>query len=154
IDDDESLRQSLVSLFRSVGIHTRMYASPGDFLAKNPGDQPGCIVLDIRLPGMNGLDFQIELRNLGIPLPVILISGHGAIPMSVRAMKAGAVDFLPKPFRDQDLLDSVAAAIQRDSVRRSSEAERSTLVGRFETLTPRERQVMLLVTAGKMNKEI
>jgi FixJ family two-component response regulator len=154
VDDDESLRRTLDSLCRSVGLKTRTYGSAQDFLDSEREDDPGCLVLDVRLPDTSGLDFQSQLAELGIHLPVILITGHGDIPMSVRAMKAGAVDFLPKPFRDQDLLDAVAAAIKRDRKRRAADGDASLLRDRFLSLSPREQQVMMLVTTGKMNKQV
>lgn len=154
IDDDASLRLALDSLFRSVGMNTRTYGSARDFLEAKRENRPGCLVLDVRLPGLSGLDFQEQLANHGVHLPVILMTGHGDIPMSVRAMKAGAVDFLPKPFRDQDILDAVAVAIRRDSERRSSDGHAKEVRQRFAALSPRERQVMMLVTAGKMNKQV
>ena len=154
VDDDESLRRAMESLCRSVGLQTRAYGSAQEFLDAKREDVPGCLVLDVRLPGMSGLDFQSQLDELGIHLPVILVTGHGDIPMSVRAMKAGAVDFLPKPFRDQDLLDGVAAAIERDRRRRAVDGGAHILRDRFLTLSPREQQVMMLVTTGKMNKQV
>jgi FixJ family two-component response regulator len=154
VDDDESLRRALDSLFRSVGLQARMYESARDFLDAKAGDLPGCIVLDVRLPGISGLDFQEQLVELGIHLPVILITGHGDVPMSIRAMKAGAVDFLPKPFRDQDMLDAVAAALERNRVRRAADDDAALVRDRFATLSPREQQLMMLVTAGKMNKQV
>ncbi|SHJ42914.1 two component transcriptional regulator, LuxR family [Bradyrhizobium lablabi] len=154
VDDDESLRASLDSLFRSVGIQTRTYGSASEFVDAARTDAPGCIVLDVRLPGTSGLDFQDQLIGLGIRFPVILITGHGDIPMSVRAMKAGAMDFLPKPFRDQDMLDAAAAAIERDRKRRAESGDTARLAESFATLTPREQQVMMLVTTGKMNKQV
>lgn len=154
VDDDELLRTALESLLRSVGLDARTYGAPQEFLKSNGLDAVGCIVLDIRLPGSNGLDFQEGLAGLGIHLPVILMTGHGDIPMSVRAMKAGAVDFLPKPFRDQDMIDAVTAAINRDRTRRTSEDQTIAIVDRYATLSPREREVMALVTAGKMNKQV
>jgi FixJ family two-component response regulator len=154
VDDDESLRHAVDSLCRSVGLQTRTYGSAQAFLDARRGDTPGCLVLDVRLPGMSGLEFQSQLAALGIHLPVILITGHGDIPMSVRAMKAGAVDFLPKPFRDQDLLDAVATAIEKDRKRRAVDGDANVLRDRFLTLSPREQQVMLLVTTGKMNKQV
>lgn len=153
VDDDESLGRALESLFRSVGLAVQVHGSVQSLLALSPGDEPGCIVLDVRLPGLSGLDFQERLDEFGIALPVILMTGHGDIPMSVRAMKAGAVDFLVKPFRDQDMLDAVAAAIDRDRARRRIEEGSAALRNRYESLSPRERQVMALVTAGKMNKQ-
>ncbi len=154
IDDDASLRMAMDSLFRSVGLKTKTYGTTREFLDAKLEDRPGCLVLDVRLPGVSGLDFQEQLAGLGIHLPAILITGHGDIPMSVRAMKAGAVDFLPKPFRDQDMLDAVAAAIKRDSERRASDGHSGQVRDRFATLSPREREVMMLVTAGKMNKQV
>ena len=154
VDDDDSLCRALDSLFRSVGLNTRTYGSVREFLQAGVSDAPACIVLDVRLPGTSGLEFQAQLAGLGIRLPVILITGHGDIPMSVRAMKAGAVDFLPKPFRDQDMLDAVTAAIDRDRQRRARDGEAARIVDRFATLSPREQQVMLLVAAGKMNKQV
>jgi FixJ family two-component response regulator len=154
IDDDASLRLALDSLFRSVGLRTKSYGTTREFLDAKPDDRPGCLVLDVRLPGGSGLDFQEQLAGHGIHLPAILITGHGDIPMSVRAMKAGAVDFLPKPFRDQDMLDAVAAAIKRDGERRASDGQSGQVRERFAALTPREQQVMMLVTAGKMNKQV
>jgi FixJ family two-component response regulator len=154
VDDDCSLRAALDSLFRSVGLETRAYGSASEFQNMRGDNVPGCIVLDVRLPGASGLDFQAQLSALGINLPVILMTGHGDIPMSVRAMKAGAVDFLAKPFRDQDMLDAVVAAIDRDRERRATDGELALIQERFATLSPREQQVMMLVTAGKMNKQV
>ena len=154
VDDDDSLRCGLDSLLRSVGLTAKTYGSTQEFLKADRLDGPGCIVLDIRLPGANGLDFQEQLVALGIRLPVVLMTGHGDIPMSVRAMKAGAVDFLPKPFRDQDMIDAVTAAITRNRLQRASETQVVAVTDRYATLSPREREVMALVTAGKMNKQI
>jgi FixJ family two-component response regulator len=154
VDDDESLRHAVDSLCRSVGLQTRTYGSAQEFIDARREDVAGCLVLDVRLPGMSGLDFQSQLAALGIHLPVILVTGHGDIPMSVRAMKAGAVDFLPKPFRDQDLLDAVTAAIERDRSRRVADGGTNLLRDRFVTLSSREQQVMMLVTTGKMNKQV
>jgi len=154
IEDDARLCAALESLFDSVGLGTQTYATALDFLNKRPADAPGCIVTDIRLPGLNGLEFQARLPEIGIHLPVVVMTGYGDIPMTVRAMKRGAVDFLSKPFRDQDMLDAVMTAIQRDRERRASDSEVSQLRERFETLSPRERQVMLQVTTGKMNKQV
>jgi len=153
IDDDQAMRSALEGLFETVGLSTRTYAAARDFLATSLADKPGCIVVDIRLPDMNGLDFQAQLIRIGVRVPVVMITGFGDIPMSVRAMKSGAVDFLPKPFRDQDMLDAVMAAIECDRQRRSTDAEFSRIQQRFETLSAREQQVMLMVTAGKMNKQ-
>ncbi len=154
IDDDTSLREALGSLFRSTGLNARLYGSATDFMAAPPPDTPGCLVVDIRLPGVSGLDFQEQLAAIGVRLPIILMTGHGDIPMSVRAMKAGAVDFLTKPFRDQDMLDAVSLAITRDGARREGEGRIDDLKSKFTTLSPREREVMALVTAGKMNKQV
>jgi FixJ family two-component response regulator len=154
VDDDASLCGALESLFESVGLDTLTYGAARDFLNASLADQPGCIVIDIRLPDMSGLDFQLKLTQIGFHLPVVMMTGHGDIPMSVRAMKRGAVDFLAKPFHDQDMLDAVMAAIERDRQRRAANGEVSRIRERFETLSAREQQVMLLVTAGKMNKQV
>ena len=153
IDDDDSLRVALGSLFRSIGLRSQAHASVADFLAADREDTPGCLVLDVRMPGTSGLDFQDRLDELGIGLPAVLMSGHGDIPMSVRAMKAGAVDFLVKPFRDQDMLDAVATGIERDRKRRADASDDAGLQSRYATLSPREQQVMALVTAGRLNKQ-
>jgi FixJ family two-component response regulator len=155
IDDDASLRSALDSLFRSTGLATRTYESVAAFTQAPPlQDAPGCLVLDVRLPGMSGLDFQQNLEGMGIRLPVILMTGHGDIPMTVRAMKAGAIDFLAKPFRDQEMLDAVAAALEVDRSRRADGSKIDALRALYNTLSPRERQVMALVTAGKLNKQV
>jgi FixJ family two-component response regulator len=154
IDDDESMRAVLDSLLRSVGLEARAHASVDEFLRTKKPDAPGCLVLDVRMPRISGLDFQARLSELGVRLPVILMTGHGDIPMSVRGMKAGAVDFLVKPFRGQDMLDAVAAAIAQDEARRKADGEQAHLREKFATLSPREKQVMQLVAAGKMNKQV
>ncbi len=154
VDDDPSVRGALESLFDSVGLGTQSYATARDFLAAGLVDKPGCIVIDVRLPDMNGLEFQAQLTQMGVRLPVVMMTGYGDIPMSVRAMKRGAVDFLAKPFHDQDMLDAVIAAIERDRQQRTVDGDVSQLQQRFATLSPREQQVMLLVTTGKMNKQI
>lgn len=154
VDDDESLRASLDSLLRSVGLAARTYGSAREFLDARRPDAPGCLILDVRLPGLSGLDFQGQLAAHDVHLPVVLMTGHGDIPMSVRGMKAGAVDFLAKPFRDQDMLDAVATAIERDCARREAAKGQADLRARYATLSPREQQVMALVTAGKMNKQV
>jgi FixJ family two-component response regulator len=154
IDDDESMRAVLDSLLRSVGLEARAHASVDEFLTAKKPDAPGCLVLDVRMPRISGLDFQAKLSDLGVRLPVILMTGHGDIPMSVRGMKAGAVDFLVKPFRGQDMLDAVAAAIAQDEARRKADSEQAFLREKFGTLSPREKQVMQLVAAGKMNKQV
>ena len=154
VDDDAALRGALESLFDSVGLDPRTYGAARDFLDASLADKPGCIVIDIRLPDMSGLEFQAQLTQLGVHLPVIMMTGYGDIPMTVRAMKRGAVDFLPKPFRDQDMLDAVMVAIERDRQRRTADDNASQVRQRFGTLTPREQQVMMLVTTGKMNKQV
>jgi len=154
VDDDASIRGALEGLFETVGLDTRTYASAGQFLAARLVDKPGCIVIDVRLPDMNGLDFHAHLIQSGVRLPVVMMTGYGDIPMTVRAMKRGAVDFLAKPFGDQDMLDAVLAAIERDRQRRAVDGDVSQMRQRFGTLSPREQQVMLLVTAGKMNKQV
>jgi FixJ family two-component response regulator len=154
VDDDPSIRTALANLFRSVGLQSEAFDSAPDFLRSQLPDVASCLVLDIRLPGLSGLDFQVELAQANIHIPIIFVTGHGDIPMTVRAMKAGAVDFLSKPFRDQDMLDAVAAAIERDRKRRAEAKLRADLQAHFETLTPREREVLPLVASGLMNKQI
>ena len=154
VDDDDSLRRSLSSLFRSVGLRVELFGSARELLQGTFPDVPSCIVLDIRLPGISGLDFQSELARADIHIPIIFMTGYGDIPMTVRAMKAGAIDFLTKPFRDQDMLDAVVAAIEQDRKRRSSDKTTADLRGLFDRLSPREREVMGLVTAGLMNKQV
>ena len=154
IDDDPLTRGSLSSLFRSVGLGVKAFASATEWLESPPPAVPSCLVLDVRLPRLSGFDLQTELSRLGVNIPIIFITGHGDIPMSVKAMKAGAVDFLTKPFRDQDMLDAVTGALERDRKRRSEEQSNLDIRSRFETLTPRERQIMSLVTAGLLNKQV
>ncbi len=154
IDDDPSMRLALEDLVSTVDLEVRAFAAPREFLQSKPPDAPSCLVLDVRLPGMSGLTFQQELAKEGLALPVIFITGHGDIPMSVRAMKAGAVEFLSKPFHDQDLLDAIHAAIERDRKRRREAVHLTELRGRFGTLTERERQIMTLVVIGRANKQI
>jgi FixJ family two-component response regulator len=154
IDDDPSMRGALEDLVGSVGLQVRPFASPQDFLQSKLPDAPSCLVLDVRLPGMSGLAFQKELARLGIGVPVIFITGHGDIPMSVRAMKAGAVEFLTKPFHDQDLLDAIHVAIERDRERRREAVLDSEVQKRYTTLTERERQIMTLVVVGRANKQV
>src|SRR5215203_2151155 len=154
IDDDEAVRDSLKSLLRSVGLNVEAFGSAAEFLAIKPPNVPSCLVLDVRLPGVSGLDFQDELAKADIQVPIIFITGHGDIPMTVKAMKAGAVEFLPKPFRDQDLLDAVRVGLDRDRAKRESDRSTSKLRTDFESLTAREEQVIALVTSGLMNKQI
>lgn len=154
IDDDLQVRESLSSLLRSVDMPVRLFGSAAEFLQGNLPDVPSCLVLDIRLPGVSGLDFQAQLAKSGIRMPVIFMTGHGDIPMSVRAMKAGAVDFLTKPFRDQDMLDAVHAALESERARRQSNLGLAELRARYETLTAREKDVMARVTRGLMNKQV
>jgi len=154
IDDDPSMRLALEDLVSTVGLEVRAFAAPQEFLQSKPPDVPGCLVLDVRLPGMSGLTFHKELAKEGLAMPVIFITGHGDIPMSVRAMKAGAAEFLTKPFHDQDLLDAIHAAIERDRKRRREAVRFAQLRERFATLTERERQIMTLVVVGRANKQI
>lgn len=154
VDDDPSMRNALTNLFRSVGLRVEVFGSAPELLQSKLPDVASCLVLDIRLPGLSGLDFQTELAKSNLRIPIIFVTGHGDIPMTVRAMKAGAVDFLTKPFRDQDMLDAVAMAIKRDLQRRKDEKIVSDLQALFETLTPREREILALVAAGLMNKQI
>src|SRR3954470_3657021 len=154
VDDDESVRSALARLFRSVGLETRTYKSAIDFFNTGLVDTPGCIILDVRLPGASGLEVQPQLADRGIRMPIVLITGYGDIPMSVRAMKAGAVDFLTKPFRDQDILDAVGIAIEKDMARRREMAASDAVASLVDTLTPREREVMAAVVKGLMNKQI
>jgi FixJ family two-component response regulator len=154
IDDDASVRAAISSLIRSVGLRVEVFASASEFLATKRTDGPSCLILDVRLPGVSGLEFQAELANADSGIPIIFITGHGDIPMPVKAMKAGAVEFLTKPFRDQDLLDAVQAALERARSRHEGEKAVSELRAKFETLTHREREVMAWVTGGLLNKQI
>jgi len=154
IDDDESMRRSLATLLRSVGLDARVFSSPQEFTRAERPDAPGCLVLDVRLPGMSGLAFQEQLAKAGIGLPIIFITGHGDVPMTVRAMKAGAVEFLTKPFDDQVLLDAIHGAIERDRGRRRDAAQLAEVQARYRELTEREREVFRLVIAGRLNKQI
>jgi FixJ family two-component response regulator len=154
IDDDASLREALSRLFRSVGLQVKAFASGAEFLQDKLPDAPSCLVLDVRLPGHSGLDFQSELSKENIDIPIVFMTGHGDIPMTVRAMKAGAVEFLPKPFRDQDMLDAVQAGLDRDRSRRKNAGDTAKLKANFDLLTAREQEVMGFVTAGLMNKQI
>jgi FixJ family two-component response regulator len=154
IDDDELVRAAIQGMLKSVGLRSETFGTPQEFLRSKRADGPSCLILDVRLPGVNGLDFQRELANAGIRIPIIFITGHGDIPMTVKAMKSGAVEFLTKPFRDQDLLDAIHQALDRDRVTRQEQSELSDLRKRYESLTPREREVMGLVVSGMLNKQI
>jgi FixJ family two-component response regulator len=154
VDDDASMCQALARLFQSVQLRAEVFASPQEFLESDRPNVPSCLVLDVRLPGVSGLDFQAELAKADVRIPIVFITGHGDIPMTVRAMKAGAIDFLAKPFRDQDLLDAVTAAIQRDQKRREHEKAVADLKAHCGSLTAREREIMALVASGLMNKQI
>jgi FixJ family two-component response regulator len=154
IDDDAAVRASIQGLLKSVGLRSDCFETAQEFLRSKRPDTPSCLVLDVRLPGVNGLDFQRELADAGVRIPIIFITGHGDIPMSVKAMKSGAVEFLTKPFRHQDLLDAIHQALDRDRVMRQQQNELAELRGRWETLTAREREVMNLVVSGLLNKQI
>jgi FixJ family two-component response regulator len=154
VDDDPSVRRAIKVLLESVGLAVELFGSAKEFLLGRPADSPSCLVLDIRLPGVSGLDFQRQLAEAKINIPIIFISAHGDVPMTVRAMKAGAIEFLTKPFRDQDLLDAVQVALERDRARRQREADIATLRERFESLTPREREVLPWVVSGLLSKQI
>jgi FixJ family two-component response regulator len=153
VEDDSSVREALAGLIRSAGWNVEVFVSAHEFLARPRADAPGCLVLDVGLPGLSGLDLQTRMAEIHDDMPIVFITGHGDIPMSVRAMKAGAVEFLTKPFGDQDLLDGIATAIDRDRVARREDAELQELRACFASLTPRERQVMELVTSGRLNKQ-
>jgi FixJ family two-component response regulator len=154
VDDDLSVRSSLKFLISTVGLQVESFDSADTFLHRKPPDAPGCLVLDVRLPGLSGLDLQRELAARNIRIPIVFVTGHGDIPMSVRAMKAGAVEFLTKPFHDQDLLDAIRIALERDRARRQQEKEVTALQQRFASLTPREREVISMVASGRLNKQI
>jgi FixJ family two-component response regulator len=154
IDDDALVRASIKGMLKSVGLRSETFGSPQEFLRSQRPDCPSCLVLDVRLPGINGLDFQRELAELGFCIPIIFITGHGDIPMTVRAMKSGAVEFLTKPFRDQELLDAIHQALDRDRVMRQQQSELDGLRKRYASLTAREREVMGLVVSGMLNKQI
>jgi FixJ family two-component response regulator len=154
IDDDRGMRQAIQDLVESVGLRAEAFATGQDFLRKQLDGNPSCLVLDVRLPQLSGLDFQRQLAEAGVQIPIIFITAHGDIPMSVRALKSGAVEFLTKPFRDQDLLDAIQQALQRDSAARAQQTEIHELKQRFQSLTGREREVMTLVVSGMLNKQI
>jgi FixJ family two-component response regulator len=154
VDDDASVREAMQRLFRSVGLQAEVFGSTGEFLRRKLVESPCCLVLDVRLPGLSGLDFQTELSKANIQIPIIFMTGHGDIPMTVKAMKAGAIEFLPKPFRDQDMLDAVRLGLERDRARRDGDGAAADLRAKFASLTAREQEVMGFVTAGLMNKQI
>jgi FixJ family two-component response regulator len=154
IDDDALVRAAIQGMLKSVGLRSETFSTPQEFLRAKRPDGPSCLVLDVRLPGVSGLDFQRDLADAGIPIPIIFITGHGDIPMTVKAMKSGAVEFLTKPFRDQDLLDAIHQALDRDRVTRQQQNELAELRKRYELLTTREREVMGLVVSGMLNKQI
>jgi FixJ family two-component response regulator len=154
VDDDADVRASIQGLLKSVGLRSQCFGTTQEFLRNKRPDEPSCLVLDVRLPGVNGLDFQHELADAGVQIPIVFITAHGDIPMTVRAMKSGAVEFLTKPFRDQDLLDAIHQALDRDRVARQQQAELAELRARYESLTAREREVMGLVVSGMLNKQI
>jgi FixJ family two-component response regulator len=154
VDDDPAVREAVGGLLRSIGMQPQPFASAGEFLAAKPPATPSCVILDVRMPGLSGLDCQQRIAEAGFRIPVIFMTGHADVPMSVRAMKAGAVEFLTKPFRDQDLIDAVNQALERDRARRVADEAMATLRERFASLTPRERDVMEGVVAGKLNKQI
>ena len=154
IDDDRGMRQSIQDLVESVGLHAESFATGGEFLNRKRTNDPSCLVLDVRLPQMSGLDFQRQLAEAGMQIPIIFVTAHGDVPMSVRALKSGAVEFLTKPFRDQDLLDAIQQALKHDRAAREQHAEVHELQGRYQALTAREREVMGLVVSGMLNKQI
>jgi FixJ family two-component response regulator len=154
VDDDDLVRASIQGMLKSVGLRSEAFGTPLEFLRSKRSDGPSCLILDVRLPGVNGLDFQHQLADAGIRIPIIFITGHGDIPMTVKAMKSGAVEFLTKPFRDQDLLDAIQQALDRDRAMRQQQSELGELRERCESLTPREREVMALVVSGMLNKQI
>jgi FixJ family two-component response regulator len=154
IDDDAAIRASIEGLLKSVGLRSESFGTAQDFLRSKRPDEPSCLVLDVRLPGINGLDFQRQLADAGVRIPIIFITGHGDIPMTVKAIKSGAVEFLTKPFRDQDLLDAIHQALDRDRVTRQQQSELAGLRKRYESLTAREREVLVLVVSGMLNKQI
>jgi FixJ family two-component response regulator len=154
VDDDAGMRASIAGLLKSAGLRAECFGAAEEFLRSNRPDAPSCLVLDVSLPGINGLDFQHKLADAGVQIPIIFITGHGDIPMTVKAMKSGAVEFLTKPFDDQDLLDAIQQALDRDRVRRQQQSGLAELRKSYETLTPREREVMSLVVSGMLNKQI
>jgi FixJ family two-component response regulator len=154
VDDDDMVRSAIQGMLKSVGLRSETFGTPQEFLRSKRVDGPSCLVLDVRLPGVSGLDFQRELAEAGVRIPIIFITGHGDIPMTVKAMKSGAVEFLTKPFRDQDLLDAIHQALERDRLARQQESALTQLRTRYDSLTAREREVMALVVSGRLNKQI
>jgi FixJ family two-component response regulator len=154
VDDDDMVRSAIQGMLKSVGLRSEAFGTPQEFLRSKRVDGPSCLVLDVRLPGVSGLDFQRELAEAGVRIPIIFITGHGDIPMTVKAMKSGAVEFLTKPFRDQDLLDAIHQALERDRLARQQESALTQLRTRYDSLTAREREVMALVVSGRLNKQI
>jgi FixJ family two-component response regulator len=154
VDDDDMVRSAIQGMLKSVGLRSETFGTPQEFLRSKRMDGPSCLVLDVRLPGVSGLDFQRELAEAGVRIPIIFITGHGDIPMTVKAMKSGAVEFLTKPFRDQDLLDAIHQALERDRLARQQESALTQLRTRYDSLTAREREVMALVVSGRLNKQI
>jgi FixJ family two-component response regulator len=154
IDDDEGFRESLGRLLRAAGVNPRLFASINDFVGSDPPDCPTCLVLDVRLPERSGLDFQRDLAAAGVTLPIVFVTGHGDIPMSVQAIKAGAIEFLTKPLREQDILDAISVGLARDRERRQNDKALGELRARFEVLTPRERDILVRVAEGRLNKQI
>jgi FixJ family two-component response regulator len=154
VDDDSSVRIAIQGLLKSVGLRSESFANAQEFFSRHAADGPSCLVLDVRLPGLSGLDFQRQLADAGVQIPIIFVTGHGDIPMTVKAMKSGAVEFLTKPFRDQDLLDAIQQALERDRARRQRQGEMIELRKRYGELTPREREVMQLVVSGMLNKQV
>ena len=154
VDDDARMRAAMQRLLKTVGLHSELYGTPEDFLLHKPPNGPSCLILDVRLPGMSGLDVQRKLTEVGVRIPVIFITGHGDIPMTVKAMKSGALEFLTKPFRDQDLIDAIQEALRRDSETRQQQSEIAELKERYTRLSAREREVMLLVVSGMLTKQI
>lgn len=154
VDDDDLVRAAIQGMLKSVGLRSETFGTPQEFLRSEGADGPSCLVLDVRLPGVNGLEFQRQLADAGVRIPIIFITGHGDIPMSVKAMKSGAVEFLTKPFRDQDLLDAIHQALERDRIARQQQGELAELRKRYESLTTREREVMSMVVSGMLNKQV
>jgi len=154
VDDDDSIRRSIQGLLKSAGLRSESFGSAQEFLARGAAEGPSCLVLDVQLPGLNGIDFQQQLADAGVQTPIIFITAHGDIPMTVKAMKSGAVEFLTKPFQNQELLNAIQQALERDRTRRQEQSDAAELMTRYEKLSPREREVMRLVVAGMLNKQV